>query len=105
MRVIPVIDLMGGQVVRGVAGRRSEYRPVESRIAGDARPATVARAFVDEFGFEAAYVADLDAIVHGRYSSGIAWREIAGVGLEAVARCGDWRLRCCPGGAAVGGCG
>jgi phosphoribosylformimino-5-aminoimidazole carboxamide ribotide isomerase len=81
MLVIPVIDLMGGQVVRGVAGRRSEYRPVESRIAGDARPVTVARAFVDEFGFEAAYVADLDAIVHGRYSSD-AWREVADAGLK-----------------------
>lgn len=81
MRVIPVIDLMGGQVVRGVAGRRSEYRPVESRIAGDARPKTVARAFVGEFGFDVAYVADLDAIIQGQYSSD-CWREIGRAGLK-----------------------
>ena len=28
MEVIPVLDLKGGLVVRGVAGRRDEYRPV-----------------------------------------------------------------------------
>ena len=33
MEVIPVIDLLGGQVVRGVAGRRDEYRPIVSQIA------------------------------------------------------------------------
>jgi phosphoribosylformimino-5-aminoimidazole carboxamide ribotide isomerase len=80
MRVIPVIDLMQGQVVRGVAGRRSEYRPVESQIAGDAWPATVARAFVDHFGFDTVYVADLDAIVH-RQPNVESWKEITDAGL------------------------
>ena len=41
--VIPVIDLKDGVVVRGVAGRRDEYRPIESRFASDPRPATVAQ--------------------------------------------------------------
>lgn len=62
MRVIPVIDLMGGEVVRGVAGRRSEYRPIVSHIASSSQPATVAKAFAVRFGFNTAYVADLDAI-------------------------------------------
>jgi phosphoribosylformimino-5-aminoimidazole carboxamide ribotide isomerase len=62
MRVIPVIDLMGGQVVRGLAGQRDLYRPIRSQIAVDAQPATVARAFVERFGLNTAYVADLDAI-------------------------------------------
>jgi phosphoribosylformimino-5-aminoimidazole carboxamide ribotide isomerase len=66
MRVIPVIDLMDGQVVRGVAGRRAEYRPIQSSIAADAKPGTVARALVERFGFETVYVADLDAILHCR---------------------------------------
>jgi len=65
MQIIPVLDLMNGQVVRGIAGRRSEYRPIQSSIAADARPATVARAFVERFGFETVYVADLDAIQGG----------------------------------------
>ena len=60
-RIIPVIDLKGGQVVRGVAGRRGEYRAVQSRMVQDARPKTVARAFATQFGFRQGYVADLDA--------------------------------------------
>jgi phosphoribosylformimino-5-aminoimidazole carboxamide ribotide isomerase len=81
MRVIPVIDLMNGQVVRGIAGRRSEYRPIESRIAANAQPATVARAFVEQFGFDTAYVADLDAIVNQRPSEE-AWKTIVDAGLK-----------------------
>jgi phosphoribosylformimino-5-aminoimidazole carboxamide ribotide isomerase len=62
VRVIPVIDLLGGQVVRGLAGQRELYRPIKSQIAADAQPATVARAFVEQLGLASAYVADLDAI-------------------------------------------
>jgi phosphoribosylformimino-5-aminoimidazole carboxamide ribotide isomerase len=80
MRVIPVIDLMNGQVVRGVAGRRSEYRPIESQIAVDARPATIARAFVEHFGFDAVYVADIDAIQGGPPNLE-AWEAIKDAGL------------------------
>lgn len=64
MKVIPVIDLMRGQVVRGVAGKRGEYRPIQSRICPDALPESVAASFV-ELGFELAYLADLDAILGG----------------------------------------
>jgi phosphoribosylformimino-5-aminoimidazole carboxamide ribotide isomerase len=81
MRVIPVIDLMNGQVVRGVAGKRSEYRPIQSVIAADARPATVARAFVERFAFDTVYVADLDAIMQGKPDVQ-AWDEIRGAGLK-----------------------
>ena len=81
MRVIPVIDLMNGLVVRGVAGRRAEYRPVESRIAEDATPGKVARAFAERFGFDTAYVADLDAIQFGRPNVA-AWQEIGRAGLK-----------------------
>src|SRR5262245_36899970 len=62
MRVIPVIDLMNGVVVRGVAGRREEYRPIRSKLVADSQPSSAARAFAEEFGFDTAYVADLDAI-------------------------------------------
>jgi phosphoribosylformimino-5-aminoimidazole carboxamide ribotide isomerase len=81
MRVIPVIDLMGGCVVRGIAGRRSEYRPIESQIAVDSRPATIARTFVEQFGFNTAYVADLDAI-SGQPANIMAWKEISQAGLK-----------------------
>jgi phosphoribosylformimino-5-aminoimidazole carboxamide ribotide isomerase len=66
MRIIPVIDILNGQVVRGVAGRRSEYRPVESRLATATDPTSIAIAFREQFGLTTIYVADLDAIVHAR---------------------------------------
>src|SRR4051812_22723799 len=81
MRVIPVIDLMNGQVVRAVAGRRSEYKPIQSQIATDAQPATVASALLERFGFEMVYVADLDAI-QGRSPNVTAWEQIRGAGLS-----------------------
>lgn len=81
MLVLPVVDLMGGQVVRGIAGRRAEYRPVEGVLAGDARPATVARAFAEQLGLRAAYVADLDAIAGGE-PDWDAYAVIAACGLE-----------------------
>lgn len=62
MRVIPVIDLMGRRVVRGVGGRRDEYKPVVSRLTASAEPLAVARAFRDTFGLDELYLADLDAI-------------------------------------------
>src|SRR5437764_1128007 len=62
MRILPVLDVMHGQVVRGVAGRRSDYRPWPSPLAGSTDPVAVARAFRDHFGAKQLYLADLDAI-------------------------------------------
>src|SRR5262245_49628007 len=53
---------MGGVVVRGVAGRRGEYRPVVSRLTDSPEPLAVARAFRTHFGLVEIYLADLDAI-------------------------------------------
>ncbi|MDA0283815.1 MAG: HisA/HisF-related TIM barrel protein [Planctomycetota bacterium] len=65
MRVIPVLDLLDSTVVRGVAGQRDKYRPVESCIARSASALDVATAFRETFGFATLYVADLDAILRG----------------------------------------
>lgn len=62
MRIIPVLDLMNGQVVRGVAGKREQYRPITSRLSTSARPQDVARAVRDRLGLSELYLADLDAI-------------------------------------------
>jgi phosphoribosylformimino-5-aminoimidazole carboxamide ribotide isomerase len=64
MQVLPVLDLLHGIVVRGVGGRRDEYRPVESRLVAGADALSVARAFRDQLGLNRLYVADLDAILH-----------------------------------------
>jgi phosphoribosylformimino-5-aminoimidazole carboxamide ribotide isomerase len=63
LRVIPVLDVMGGRVVRGVAGRRTEYRPIESVLTDSFDPLKVAEAIRAHFGLSALYVADLDAIL------------------------------------------
>jgi phosphoribosylformimino-5-aminoimidazole carboxamide ribotide isomerase len=62
MRIVAVLDLLGGRVVRGVAGRRGEYRPVVSRLTGSCAPGDVARAFAGQLGLTELYLADLDAI-------------------------------------------
>jgi phosphoribosylformimino-5-aminoimidazole carboxamide ribotide isomerase len=80
MKVIPVIDLKGGIVVRGVAGRREDYRPIVSQLVSKPTPRAVAEAFVERFGFREVYIADLDAIA-GREPNYVAYREILGCGL------------------------
>ncbi len=60
--LIPVLDVQGGVVVRGIAGRRAEYRPVVSRLTASAEPLAVAAAFRAHFGLSRCYLADLDAI-------------------------------------------
>ena len=62
MRVIPVLDLKDGEVVRGVAGRRQEYRPIRSRLSDSSRPVDVAGAFRERLNLRDLYLADLNAI-------------------------------------------
>ena len=64
-RIIPVIDVMGGRVVRAVGGRRAEYRPVRSRLTDSTDPLDVATALLAATGTAELYVADLDAITAG----------------------------------------
>jgi phosphoribosylformimino-5-aminoimidazole carboxamide ribotide isomerase len=63
MQILPVIDLLGGVVVRGVAGRRAEYRPIVSRLVDRPDPLDIARAFRGALGLDTLYIADLDAIL------------------------------------------
>jgi phosphoribosylformimino-5-aminoimidazole carboxamide ribotide isomerase len=60
MRVVPVIDLKGGQAVHAVRGERERYRAVRGVLGSD--PLALARAFRSELGLDELYVADLDAI-------------------------------------------
>ena len=62
MRIIPVIDVMGGVVVRAIGGRRSEYRPIRSRLTNSTEPLEVAGALLKLTGSKELYIADLDAI-------------------------------------------
>src|SRR5687768_17360169 len=69
-RVIPVIDVLGGKVVRAVGGRRDEYRPVESTLTRSTNPVEVADAVIQAAGAVNLYVADLDAITGQAFDTG-----------------------------------
>lgn len=63
MNLIPVIDLMQGQVVRAVRGNRQSYRPIESRLCNSSDPVTVAKILCEHCATRQLYVADLDALL------------------------------------------
>ena len=62
MNIIPVIDLLNGIVVRGVAGKRDQYRRIHSKIAASPDPSVVMNALQQTYGLSEFYIADLDAI-------------------------------------------
>jgi len=80
LRIIPVIDLKDGLVVRGVAGQRDLYRPIQSNLVDGADPGDVARALVGRFAAKEIYVADLDAIA-GRTPDQESFEAIARAGI------------------------
>lgn len=81
IEVIPVIDILRGEVVRGVGGRRSEYRPVVSRITSSTVPVDVARAMLAMVEASDLYVADLDAL-GGQMPSFDFYRELSALGAR-----------------------
>lgn len=87
MEVLPVLDLLDGVVVRGVAGKRSEYRPIQSRLTSSVQAIDIARVFQSVFGFRKFYVADLDAILHQRPNWDI-YRQLIGSGFRLLVDAG-----------------
>ena len=66
MRLIPVLDVLKGVAVRGVGGRRDEYRPLITQLCAGSDPLAVAAGYRARLGTPTLYLADLDAIVHQR---------------------------------------
>ena len=66
MRVIGVLDLLGGRAVHARAGRRDRYEPVQT-VAGVAiepgDAVALAQIYVHDLGVTELYAADLDAIL------------------------------------------
>lgn len=87
MRVRPVLDLLEGVVVRGIGGRRDEYRPIVSGLTAESSPLAVARSLSDHFGFRDFYVADLDAILNARPNLN-HMRELARAGFRLAVDAG-----------------
>jgi HisA/HisF family protein len=65
MQLIPVIDLMQGQVVRAVRGNRQAYQPIVSALCASSAPLVVAKILCEHCATRALYVADLDALLGG----------------------------------------
>ncbi len=65
LNLIPVVDLLQGQVVRAVRGDRKAYRPIVSALCASSDPVTVARILCDHCAARQLYVADLDALQGG----------------------------------------
>jgi phosphoribosylformimino-5-aminoimidazole carboxamide ribotide isomerase len=60
--VIPVLDILNGQAVHAVGGRRAHYQPLQSILHASSEPIPLARALRDVLGLHTLYLADLDAI-------------------------------------------
>ena len=91
--VLPVIDLQGRIVVRGVAGQRADYQPIRSQLVRSADPGQVAKALHHQYGFEAVYVADLDAIA-GNEPDWESYKSIAATGMKLWIDAGIGTSRC-----------
>ena len=59
--VIPVLDLMIGQVVWAKGGNRGCYTPVHSSLTHSPRPVDVARAMFNQTGCDCLYLANIDS--------------------------------------------
>ncbi len=64
-RIIPVLDLKDGLVVRGIRGERAKYQPVKSNLTSSAEFLKVMEAINLDFGLTEFYMADLDALISG----------------------------------------
>ncbi|MFO0917432.1 MAG: HisA/HisF-related TIM barrel protein [Planctomycetaceae bacterium] len=83
MQLLPVIDILHATAVRGVAGRRNEYRPLTSRLSASPDPLAVAQALHRTCGFRRFYVADLDGIL-GRQPNLDVYRRLQAEGFEVL---------------------
>lgn len=62
MEIIPVIDLMHGQVVHARFGLRQYYQPIRSSLCDSSEPIDVVGALLELYPFDRLYIADLAAI-------------------------------------------
>lgn len=66
LTLLPVLDLIEGQVVAARAGERGRYAPIRTPLTAGSDPVAVLGALLARSGADRAYLADLDGIQHGR---------------------------------------
>jgi phosphoribosylformimino-5-aminoimidazole carboxamide ribotide isomerase len=92
LKIIPVIDVLGGVAVHAIRGRRKEYQPLKSVLCASSGPVAVAAAF-RALGFDELYVADLDAITGGQPNFSLFKRIVDATGLGLMADAGVASLK------------
>lgn len=85
MILVPVVDLMRGQVVRAVRGNRTAYQPIDSTLCAGSDPVIVSRALCEHVAARQLYIADLDAL-----TGGVAQTAVLGSILRALPEVELW---------------
>lgn len=83
MRIIGVLDLLGGRAVHARAGMRERYAPVTHAAGFEIRDGSaldLASIYVEHLGVRELYVADLDHILGGLAQDGLI-RRLASLGV------------------------
>lgn len=62
MKLVPVLDLMAGQVVHARRGERENYQPIRSILCPSSAPEAILQSLIENFTSDTIYIADLDAI-------------------------------------------
>jgi phosphoribosylformimino-5-aminoimidazole carboxamide ribotide isomerase len=62
-QIIPVIDLMHGQIVHAKLGQRNEYKPINSHLSESSEAFDVVSSLLKLYPFQTLYIADIDAIL------------------------------------------
>ena len=92
MKIIPVIDVLGGIAVHAVRGRRKEYQPLKSVLCVSTDPVDVA-AELKALGFGELYLADLDAITGGQPHFSLFKQIVDKTGLKLMVDAGVTSLK------------
>lgn len=63
VHIIPVIDLLHGQVVQAIRGQRQHYRPIQSQLTSSHALYDVVAAILQAYACDCVYIADLNALL------------------------------------------
>jgi phosphoribosylformimino-5-aminoimidazole carboxamide ribotide isomerase len=66
VKILGVLDVLGGKAVHAIAGNRAEYEPLSSRWSATACPLEVGKSLVENVAIDTLYLADLDSITKGQ---------------------------------------
>lgn len=67
MEIIPVIDILKGQVVQAKGGERAAYQPLESQLTAHTDIIGAVGDLLAFYPFKTLYIADLDVIMGGEF--------------------------------------